>query len=594
MCVFGGVLLAQSSSSSPDAPARTQESAAQTRRGVEQAGSAITLEYSEALFQMAAGLNACGYDGGLEQSLPVRAAVRDEVNAQVSASAETEASRDALCVYVKAHHLEGPQNVAQYVSLAVFLTPPPEMVPSVPETTMPPDALQVVNVLPLLRAFAGAAHLHAIFIGARPQYEAAVLQVHDAITRMILDTNIYLHQPVSSYDGRRFSVLLEPLLGPQAVNARIYGNDYFVVTSPAPITDADPNRVATGARAAGIHMDEVRHVYLLYMIDPILYARASATERLQPILKPVQSAPIDFLYKNDINAFVTECMIKAIEARTMDAGFAKPAKPVNVKQRLEIENYNAALVDYEKRAEAVRRRQIATDLRQGWVLTAYLYDKLQLTDHDGVSLKENLGEILYGMDVQTEVGRAKRIDFFAEGSPELAGGTLTRTRAPRKALTPMDQAELRLQKGDRAGAEDLAEKELKTNPRSGAAQYVLARAKLMEGDPQGAFDGFGQVLANSKDPRTVAWAHVYLGRLYDAQQQPDRAKAVAEYKAAIAVPGAQGDVVAAAQGGLKKPFTAPKRTVSPPDQTTADDQPLDPTGKQQKESYSATEEKKPQ
>ncbi len=55
----------------------------------------------------------------------------------------------------------------------------------------------------------------------------------------------------------------------------------------------------------------------------------------------------------------------------------------------------------------------------------------------------------------------------------------------------------------------------------------------MEGDPDKASKGFEQTLALSKDPRTLAWSHIYLGRLYDTMDPPDRAKAVAEYKAAL-------------------------------------------------------------
>jgi tetratricopeptide (TPR) repeat protein len=157
----------------------------------------------------------------------------------------------------------------------------------------------------------------------------------------------------------------------------------------------------------------------------------------------------------------------------------------------------------------------------------------------------------------------------------------------------MDQAELKLQKGDRMGAEDLADKELLANPSSSEALYVLARVKLMEGDPQGAYDRFTQVLAAAKDARTLAWSHVYLGRLYDTQQRPDRAKAVAEYKAALATPGLQMDVKAAAEAGIRKPFAPPKRTVTDSDQTPGDDEPLDPTGKKQKESYKPSEEVPP-
>src|SRR5260370_36243055 len=39
------------------------------------------LEISETLFTVAASLNSCGYDAGLEDSLPLRGAIRNEVQA---------------------------------------------------------------------------------------------------------------------------------------------------------------------------------------------------------------------------------------------------------------------------------------------------------------------------------------------------------------------------------------------------------------------------------------------------------------------------------------------------------------------------------
>jgi len=42
-------------------------------------------------------------------------------------------------------------------------------------------------------------------------------------------------------------------------------------------------------------MDQIRHTYLHYLIEPLVYARASAMDRLLPLLKPVQDAPLEFI-----------------------------------------------------------------------------------------------------------------------------------------------------------------------------------------------------------------------------------------------------------------------------------------------------------
>ena len=52
-------------------------------------------------------------------------------------------------------------------------------------------------------------------------------------------------------------------------------------------------------------------------------------------------------------------------------------------------------------------------------------------------------------------------------------------------------------------------------------------AVLMEGDPQESFADFEDVLRTSHTPHLLAWAHVYLGRLYDIKDPPERQQAYA-------------------------------------------------------------------
>ena len=41
---------------------------------------------------------------------------------------------------------------------------------------------------------------------------------------------------------------------------------------------------------------------------------------MQPILKEMRDAPLEFRFRSDSVALTIECLIKAIEARTMDTG----------------------------------------------------------------------------------------------------------------------------------------------------------------------------------------------------------------------------------------------------------------------------------
>ncbi|MCU1251062.1 MAG: hypothetical protein JWQ49_4091 [Edaphobacter sp.] len=556
-----------SSSSEPsDTPSKNAPSKPAPRIAQPEAGgSAITLETSEPLFYLAVALNVCGYDADLAASSPVRAKIRDEINTQVAASPAARTSRDALCSYVREHTLaDGSLNLAQYVSLALYLSPPPELTPTVDQTELPPDSTQVVNILPLLRTFAEDIHLNAIWVEHRAEYDQLTARVHGPLTKMILNTNIYLRLPVSSYDGRRFLVLLEPMLAPSTSNARIYSNDYIVVASPA----ADP--------PAAVHMDDIRHIYLHYEIEPMVYARAQAMERLQPLLKAVQDAPLDYTYKTEIVPLLTECLIKAIETHTMDVGIPKPQKPgPAVKARADLERYDADMSAYEHQAEAVRRKAVDLAMRQGWVLVDYFYAQIGTMEKDSISLKDNMGQMVYGMDVDRERHKDQQIAFLPEGSHDVLRRATTQ-------LTGLQLAEMKIFKGDLAGASEIANKIL-ADPAGDHAQahYVLARVNLMQRQPGAAIGDFQEVLDTSKNPRTLAWSHIYLGRLYDIM--PDREKAVAEYQAALVVRDAQPDTRAAAEQGIKHPFVAPKAEHQTPDES--DDAPLDPSGKAEKDAY---------
>ena len=573
-----------SSSSSSNPGSTTVEQARPPRIAQPEAGgSAITLETSESLYYVAAALNACGYDAGLAESSPIRQKVRDEINEELAASAPARDARDAVCTFIREHALNDPgRSLAQYVSLALYLGPPPLLTPTVDESDLPPDATQVVEVLPLLRTFAEAVRLDALWFEHHPEYEGFVDRIHDPLTTMVLSTNIYLRLPASGYEGRRFLALLEPMLSPAATNARIYGDDYVVVVSPA----AQP--------PASVPMDLIRHTYLHFTIEPLVYASPGAMDRLLPLLKSVQDAPLEFYYKSNIDLLLTECLIKAVEAHTMDVGIPVPAKPNAVKDRSDFDRYQGEMTVYDRQAEAVRRKAVDLDMRQGWVLVDYFYGKLGAMEKEGSSLKDNIGQMVYGMDVDRERHRDEQIAFLPEG----AGGDLVFRdpvhRTPR-ALTGLDLAEAKLMKGDLDGADELAEAALKTNPANAEAHYVLGRIDLMEGDPDEALDHLTQTVQLSHDPRTIAWAHIYLGRMHDIARDPNnpdeilpqRDKAIAEYQAALANRDSQPDTKEAAEKGIKQPFTLPKRTVAPTGQQDNSDA-LDPSGKAEKESYRPT------
>ena len=168
----------------------------------------------------------------------------------------------------------------------------------------------------------------------------------------------------------------------------------------------------------------------------------------------MQDAPLEFQYKADIVALLAECLIKAIEARTLQhARTPPPVKPKGVQAR--------------SVRRAVRRRSwprttastnssakssSGIDERQGWTMTEYFFGKLQAMEHEGDGLRDEIGPMIYGMDVSREQGRDDdQIVFAKTGSERRAERRRLGKDAPAaRAQLTWTALKMALLKGDRS------------------------------------------------------------------------------------------------------------------------------------------------
>jgi hypothetical protein len=526
------------SSSSQQSSSTSQPVQEKSPSLVDPAGPTISLISSPQLFFMAAALNACGYDEGLDDSAPVRKHVRDEMNAALARSEDARAKRDKVCLYIAQHRMTGSErDISQYVSLALYLSPPPALETTVELPEMPPDSTQVVELVPLLKDFAQAVDLNGIWLSVRKTYDDETSRLHDPLSKMIVGTNLYLKMPASTYSGRRFVVVIEPMLSPKMVNARIYGTDYVVVLSPVSGT---------------IDMQNVRHVYLHYTIEPLLYSRTNAIDRMQPILKEVREAPLEFRYRSETVPLVVECLIKAIEARTMNTGIPDYKIPSGV-DRSELPRYERERIATQQKQETVRVGAVQHDMKQGFVLTQYFFEQLIQFEKDAASLRDTIGEMVYGMDIEQQVHRARQTEFDQKADDDVL------QRSKPRALTGLDLAEAKLAEGDMATASAMARKVLanKTDTLDSVAEearadFILARVAIATGHPEEAIDNFQKTISTSKEPRLLAWSHIYLGRMLDLDCK--RPEAISEYQLALAARDGQQDTRLAAERGVKAAY----------------------------------------
>ncbi len=518
--------------SSPSASQSVQQKAP---AAIDPSGPATSLEISESVFDVMAGLNACGYNEGLAISDPIRQKVRDDINQALAQSEPARESRDRLCAFIQTHTMSSNKlNLAAYLSLALFLSPPPGLTPNVATTDLPPDAGPLVDVAPRLRDFSQAVGLHLIWVLNHPAYEAEVEKVHVPLSQMLVQTDLYLKQPPPSYGTRRFVVILEPLIAPGESNARVYGGDYIVVESPV---------------NGRVDLKPMKHTYLRFVLEPLIYARSTSIDALTPILELVQPSPLPYQFKSDVLSLVTECLIRAIEAHTMDTGITPYKIPTHF-DRNQLAAINNAENAYEHQVLTVRRDAVHSDMVQGFILTRYFYDQLNNFQDSPTTLQQAVGEMVYGMNVDIEKRRVQDIVFASHTDKDVAQQVSSQSAM-------LDEGERKLIAGDVAGAAALAQQALAghtSNP--GRAQFLLARADIMSGKMEAAEQAFTQAAKVSHDLRTLAWSHIYLGRLADLEG--DRPTAVAEYRAAMDTRDGKPDTKQAAEAGLKAPFAPPQ------------------------------------
>jgi tetratricopeptide (TPR) repeat protein len=227
-------------------------------------------------------------------------------------------------------------------------------------------------------------------------------------------------------------------------------------------------------------------------------------------------------FKNDISLLVTECFVRAIEARTMGA----------------------------KIAETEREDVVESSVEEGFILTQYFYDALAQFEKDPAGLRNAYAEILDKIDVNKEKKRAAQVQFAQKASPELLH--LSNSKNNQLLVT----AEQRLNAGDPENAQKLAQQALDENQGDqGRALFILAQIATMNRDMQGARTYFEHALQVAQEPKVVAWSHIYLGRIFDLQE--NREAALTHYKAALAAGTSLPAAKAAAERGLQQPYEPP-------------------------------------
>lgn len=476
--------------------------------GAQQPSSKATLDTSEALFAVMAAANNCGYNDEVAISAPVRARIRGEVDAAIANNPKAAAAEQDVCNFYRDHQqTDITHTISGYVSLGILLGGPPQFLTRIPESDLPPDASFVLGIVSPLQRMYAEANLHAIWLKHKREYDAQIERYHEPMREMIASTDKYFRIQQTGYEGRSYTIYLEPLIGPSLANSRDYGNEYYFVVSPS---------------AANLKMHEIRHTYLHYIFDPMAYKRGSDMARFKPLLTSLEGAPLNRVYREDPTLLVTESLIRAYEARST---------PVEK--------------GHDMREEEVHKAE-----SEGFILTQYFYDRLVAFEKGDQGLDQAYADWLHFLDVDHERHHARSITFASQAAPEVMLASVVH----RNSL--LMEGEQDYIKGDLDAAEQMANRVLQGKEEDAAkAYFLLARIATVKGDMEGAKSYFYLALDRGTDPRTRAWSHIYLGRIFDIQEK--REEALKQYNAALAENDPKPDTNEAAQRGMKSPYAPP-------------------------------------
>jgi tetratricopeptide (TPR) repeat protein len=478
-------------------------------------GEANQLDGNEGLFTVLAAINSAGYDA--EMNSPTNHRLRGAVRAYVAA--KNPPSVAALKKFFLSHRTENASaELSQYISWALSVDGPPAFQPRVGPSQMPPDTIALQGLSALMAEFYKEAGIAEAWKQAQADYDVELRRYQGPVIQAIFDANAYLRNPTSGSRGRRFLVYLDLLGAPNQVHTRSFGDEYFVVVTPS----AEPR------------VSDIRHAYLHFLLDPLAIRNSAALDKKKGLGDLTQASPIlDEAYKNDFVLLAGMCLVKAVEAR-MD------------------------------RRDGVA--QVNQAMSEGFILTAYFHEALELYEKQEQSLRLYLPAMVEAMDLKKEDQRIEKVQFASEKAarktrlveyqvkpPELTGAAKSAADAE-KLYTErkLPEAKEAFRKLLASGAPRVMQAK---------AYFGLARIAVIEKQPEQAEQMFQRTLEMEPEPYERAWTHVYLGRLARAMQDPDPQEIRKNYEAALAVAGAPEGALKAARQELSAQPAAVKPSV---------------------------------
>ena len=457
------------------------------------------------LFTVLTAVNLAGYDNGFGS--PSDSAVRRVVRGDLEGFEGASLTR--FKNFYEQFRLDDPgANLSQYISFALMCGPPPsfEIRANLP-TDLPPDVRRLRTLSPILAEFYQEARIETLWNRYQGAYENVIAQYQKPLIQALFEVMGYLRISPTSRQVRTFRVLFELMGAPNHVYSRSYGGVVNVVV-----------QASTKPR-----IDEIRHAYLMHLLDPLSIRYGQEISKKSVLARFALFAPaLGEAYKENFQLLVSKSLAKAVEARL-------------------------------SRGEAKRAARVDKDLREGFILTPYFYEKLGEYQKQPEDVRHFYPAMINAIDLKREGARLQKTTFSQAEALKPAKPIRPRLSELDRAL---QQAE-RLMSVNKLG--QARQKFLEAYEQSGRknaqALYGLGRLALHEADPDLARDHFTQATNAEADTYIKAMSHVYIGRIEDVVGNRDLA--VEHYQLALDAGDASPRVRQLAQEGLNEPFGRP-------------------------------------
>jgi len=477
--------------------------------------STVSVDGTEAMFTTMCVLLASGFESNVSADnwTAFRAQMRERLRQQQGPAVD--AARD----FYRQHELRDPgATLSRYLWFGLVSGPAPAFQPLLRRDELPPEVIALEGFSEILSNYYQEQKIGRLWRQVQPIYNREIERLHDPVSQVVFVSSAYLREILDPSGPRTFSIVVEPLVG-RITNVRNFGDHYALVLSGG----------------EEIPTDVVRHAFLHFLLDPLplMYAHAAAVKR--PLFEKAASAPrLTPETKDDFSSYFAECMVRAAELKL------------------------------KRLSPGEREAAISRDDEDGYVLVRPLFVALSKFENSEPSMKLFFPDLVRSIDVGAEAKRLESVKFAeaetAKAQDETANEAVARpkklppTTVPNDAdvIAALTEGERQIAAKNARAAEASFQKVLARYPDQPRAWFGMGVVASLDQDAARAKQVFGRLTtgehAATQDPMVLAWSHVYLARIYDAEGNPSVAKT--EYESALAVEGAPDRAKQAAQSGL--------------------------------------------